>query len=76
MSAYRYTQRTTSSNAGTLQAEQVDLYPGQHYDPWQRATLTNGRTVWITRQNGDGQKSWFYTDQNEVIAPEQIQEWI
>lgn len=40
----------------------------------QYAVLTDGRKVFIDRQNGDGQKAWFYAGRQR-IDPADIKEW-
>lgn len=60
----------------SLQSEQVHSRPGTHYNPMQRAKLSDGRHVWIARQNGDGENVWYFTDDNEQIHSKDLIEWI
>jgi hypothetical protein len=57
------------------QSQQVYRNPGQHYDPPQKAVLTNGRTVEITRQDGDGTTAWYFTAEGEKFSEDQIKKW-
>lgn len=56
--------------------EQEHLTTGTHYKPWQRAKLVDGRKVWITRQDGDGERAYYYTDKNEQIPAEEVIDWL
>jgi hypothetical protein len=69
-------QLTEDEMATYQQAERKYSKPGQHYDPWKRARLTDGRKVWIVRQDGDGESAWYFTDQNEKIATSEIDDWL
>jgi hypothetical protein len=61
--------------ATSIQAMRENASTGFHYDPWRKATLTDGREVWIVRQDGDGTSAWYFTDDNEKISSDEIEEW-
>lgn len=42
--------------------------PGTPIKQW--VTLKSGERVWIDRQNGDGQKAWFYSGKRQIDPDE------
>lgn len=62
------------TNKESAQFEQDDQ--AKDYKPWQRARLTSGEEVWVIRQHGDGQKTWYEVYNHDSVLPDEIQEWL
>ncbi len=60
----------------SIVAEQAHHSPGTHYDPWQKAKLTDGREVFIIHQFGNGEDVFYQAHPNETLNEEKIEQWL
>jgi len=66
----------TASSQNSITGEQTHHSTGTHYNPWQKAKLTDGREVWIIRQFGNGEDVAYQAFPNEILSEEKIQQWL